>query len=144
MSKHTRSIIGSDFLIVWATLIHFFEGLVLLTIYPVPRSVPMASFLSVFVNQTLAGAVLWLAAGMACFAQWCPHKTNLERFLLLIPQAALLFITGFGALYFVAHGQYADGTVRSGLSFILPDQITRIGMPFMYVFAILARLKDGP
>lgn len=135
--------ITSNVVIVWATLMHFFEGAVLLTIYPVPRSVPMAAFLSVFPDQFLAGTVLWIFAGLACFGQWCPHRGPMERFCLLLPQASLLFIAAFGALYFISHGTYADGVVRPSISFILPDQASRIGMPFFYVAALFSRVRNG-
>lgn len=143
MNKSVRSIFGSDLVIVWALLAHLFEGTILLTIYPVPRSVPMASLLAVFHHQVLAGVVMWIAAGLAAVGHWAPHKEEMYRFLLLLPQASLLFITGLGAIYLVIHGSYADGVPRPSITFMLPDQISRVSMPILYVAAMFARVRHG-
>lgn len=144
INRNERTIFGSDLVIVWALLAHIFEGVLLLTIYPVPRSVPMASLLAVFHNQALSGSALCIAAGMASVGHWFPFKTESYRFFLLLPQASLLLITGLGALYFVLHGSYADGVPRPALTFMLPDQISRISMPILYIAAMFSRVRDGP
>ena len=136
----SRSILGSDIMIVVAIALHVFEAVVFLTTSAADGSIGMAALLAVFRGHFTAAEAMHFACATAALGQWFRSIAPFARLCLLIPQQILLLITAFGSVEAILAGSYADGILRSPL-FIACDQLPRISLAGLYSVAILARIR---
>jgi hypothetical protein len=136
-----RSLLGSDSVILLAMVVHLYEGVLFIIDHDSFGAIGMAALLRFFGDiPWMAATFIFIVVALAVIGQWVPHLSPHTRFLLLVPQLTLFFVTALSALSAVVHGSYADGVLRSS-NFILSDQAYRIGMPFLYAVAIVARSR---
>lgn len=145
-----RSVIGSDAVILWAMGVHAYDAWLFAFDSSSWGSIGMTALLrfSGFFGGSarFAIAALVISILLAAIGQWWSNISPYWRLGLLMPQMLLFLVTSFGGLFAALHGSYVDcvrpeDCVYRSHNYIGSDQIQRIGFPYLYAVAAIARAR---